>query len=192
MNIYTQKIRWKFLLFIGAIVIGVGSLLYTNRLVTELKAEEREKVELWAQATKKLIEIDIEETDFAFLWQVIENNNTVPVIMVNIEGDTLTTRNIDPAKLKNPESVQRQLKIMRAAHDPIEVPLEGETNYIYYRDSTILTKLRYFPYVQLGVILLFILVSYSPLVHPGRLSKIRYGWDYLKKPPTNWEPRLLL
>ena len=161
MNIYTQKVRWKFLLFIGAIVIGVGSLLYTNRLVEDLKAEEREKVELWAQATKKLIEMDVEETDFAFLWQVIENNTTVPVIMVDSKGDTITTRNIDPARLKNPESVRRQLKIMEAAHEPIISPIsEDEINYIYYRDSTILTKLQYFPYIQLGVILLFILVSY--------------------------------
>jgi signal transduction histidine kinase len=81
--------------------------------------------------------------------------------MVDYQGDTTTTRNIDPIKLKSPEALQRQLKKMKAAHDPIEVPLaEGEVSYIYYRDSTILTKLQYFPYVQLGVILLFIVVSY--------------------------------
>jgi len=160
-NIYTRKQRWKFLLFMGAIVIGVGSLLYTHRLVSELKAEEREKVELWAQATRKLIEIDIEETDFGFLFKVIENNNTVPVIMVDSEGDTISTRNLDPDKLKNPEYIRRQLKTMAAVHEPIEIPLSGgEKNYIFYRDSTILTKLLYFPYIQLGVILLFIIVSY--------------------------------
>ncbi len=161
MNIYTRKQHWKFLLFVGAIAIGVGSLLYTHRLVSELKDEEREKVELWAQATKKLIEMDITETDFGFLFKVIENNNTVPVIMVDSEGDTISTRNLDPAKLKNPEYIQRQLSTMSAVHEPIEIPLsEGENNYIYYRDSTILTKLQYFPYIQLGVILLFIIVSY--------------------------------
>lgn len=161
MNIYTRKLRWKYLLFTGAIVIGVGSLLYTHRLVSELKAEEREKVELWAQATRKLIEIDIDETDFGFLFKVIENNNTVPVIMVDSEGDITSTRNLDPDKLENPDYIRRQLKIMAAVHEPIEIPLvDGEKSYIFYRDSTILTKLQYFPYIQLGVILLFILVSY--------------------------------
>lgn len=161
MNIYIRKQRWKFLLFLGAILIGLGSLLYTHRLVNDLKAEEREKVELWAEATRRLIEMDIEETDFGFLFKVIENNNTVPVIMVDSEGDTISTRNLDPDKLKNPEYIRRQLRTMAAIHEPIEIPLsEGEKNFIYYRDSTILTKLQYFPYIQLGVILLFIIVSY--------------------------------
>lgn len=144
-----------------AIAIGVGSLLYTHRLVSELKAEEREKVELWAEATRQLIEIDIRETNFSFLFEVIENNNTVPVIMVDSLGDIISTRNLDPDKIENPEYIERQLKIMAAVHERIEIPLpDGEINYIYYRDSTILTKLQYFPYIQLGVILLFILVSY--------------------------------
>lgn len=142
-------------------LIGVGSLLYTQRLVAELKAEEREKVELWAEATRQLIELDISETNFGFLFQVIENNNTVPVIMVDQKGDTISTRNLDPVKLKNPNYVNRQLEIMANMHEPIEIPLpDGETDYIYYRDSIILTKLLYFPFIQLGVILLFILVSY--------------------------------
>ena len=161
MNIYTRKLRWKYLLFMVAIAIGVGSLLYTHRLVSELKAEEREKVELWAEATRQLIEIDIRETNFSFLFEVIENNNTVPVIMVDSLGDIISTRNLDPDKIENPEYIERQLKIMAAVHERIEIPLpDGEINYIYYRDSTILTKLQYFPYIQLGVILLFILVSY--------------------------------
>jgi len=161
LNIYTRKLRWKYLLFFGAIAIGVGSLLYTHRLVSELKAEEREKVELWAEATRQLIEIDIRETNFSFLFEVIENNTTVPVIMVDSLGDIISSRNLDPDKIENPEYIERQLKIMATVHERIEIPLpDGEINYIYYRDSTILTKLQYFPYIQLGIILLFILVSY--------------------------------
>lgn len=161
MNIYTQKIRWKFLLFVIAVVIGLTSLIYTQRLVRELKTEERKKVELWAKATKQLIELDITESDFEFLFEVIENNNTVPVILFGALGDTISTRNLDPVRKNNPEYLHRQLKKMNQVHEPIEIELSnGEKNYIYYKDSIILTKLAWFPFIQLGVIVLFIFVSY--------------------------------
>ena len=161
MNIYTQKIRWKFLLFVMAVVIGLTSLIYTQRLVRELKTEERKKVELWAKATKQLIELDITESDFEFLFEVIENNNTVPVILVDALGDTISTRNLDPVRKNNPEYLHRQLKKMNQVHEPIEIKLSNdEKNYIYYKDSIILTKLAWFPFIQLGVIVLFIFVSY--------------------------------
>lgn len=161
MNIYTQKIRWKFLLFVIAVVIGLTSLIYTQRLVRELKTDERKKVELWAKATKQLIELDITESDFEFLFEVIENNNTVPVILVGALGDTISTRNLDPVRKNNPEYLHRQLKKMNQVHEPIEIELSnGEKNYIYYKDSIILTKLAWFPFIQLGVIVLFIFVSY--------------------------------
>ena len=161
MNVYTQKIRWKFFLFVMAVVIGLTSLIYTQRLVRELKIEERKKVELWAKATKQLIELDITESDFEFLFEVIEHNNTVPVILVDALGDTISTRNLDPVRKNNPEYLHRQLKKMNQVHEPIEIELSnGEKNYIYYKDSFILTKLAWFPFIQLGVIVLFIFVSY--------------------------------
>ena len=161
MNVYTQKIRWKFFLFVMAAVIGLTSLIYTQRLVRELKTEERKKVELWAKATKQLIELDITESDFEFLFEVVENNNTVPVILVDALGDTISTRNLDPVRKNNPEYLHRQLKKMNQVHEPIEIELSnGEKNYIYYKDSFILTKLAWFPFIQLGVIVLFIFVSY--------------------------------
>ncbi len=161
MNVYTQKIRWKFFLFVMAAVIGLTSLIYTQRMVRELKTEERKKVELWAKATKQLIELDITESDFEFLFEVIENNNTVPVILVDALGDTISTRNLDPVRKNNPEYLHRQLKKMNQVHEPIEIELSnGKKNYIYYKDSFILTKLAWFPFIQLGVIVLFIFVSY--------------------------------
>ncbi|GAJ07579.1 unnamed protein product, partial [marine sediment metagenome] len=81
-----------------AAVIGLTSLIYTQRMVRELKTEERKKVELWAKATKQLIELDITESDFEFLFEVVENNNTVPVILVDALGDTISTRNLDPVR----------------------------------------------------------------------------------------------
>jgi len=160
---YKYKIRLKYILLIIAVIIGVSSLLYTNRLVKELKLEEKKKVELWAEATQQLIELDLNDTvtNINFLVKVIENNSTVPVILMNEKGDTTTTRNLRSKRLKNPKYLARQVEIMKKEHDPIEIVLgNDEKNYIYYKDSLILTKLAYFPYVQLGVIILFILVAY--------------------------------
>jgi hypothetical protein len=161
MNIYTRKIRWKFIIFLSAVLIALGSLFYTNKLVRQLKQEEKNKVELWAKATEQLIDLDITKTDFGFLFEVIENNNTVPVILVNTDNEIVSTRNLDPAKENNYDYLERQLKKMKKQHEAIEFSIgDNSNNYIYYKDSILLSKLELFPFVQLGVIILFILVSY--------------------------------
>lgn len=161
MNIYTRKTRWKFILFLSAVLIALGSLYYTQKLVSQLKQEEKDKVELWAKATRQLIDLDITESDFGFLLEVIENNNTVPVILVNSEDEIISTRNLDPARENNPDYQQRQLKKMKSQHEPIEFSIGDNGNsFIYHKDSIILSKLKIFPFIQLGVIILFILVSY--------------------------------
>jgi len=161
MNIYTRKIRWKFIIFLSAVLIALGSLFYTNKLVRQLKQEEKNKVELWAKATEQLIDLDITETNFEFLFEVIENNNTVPVILVNSDNEIVSSRNLDPSKENNNDYIERQLKKMKKQHEAIEFSIgDNSNNYIYYKDSILLSKLELFPFVQLGVILLFILVSY--------------------------------
>jgi len=127
MNIYTRKIRWKFALLLSAILIAVGSLFYTNKL----------------------------------LFEVIENNNTVPVILVNSDNEIVSSRNLDPAKENNHDYLARQLQKMKKQHKGIEFSIgDNSNNSIYYKDSILLSKLELFPFVQLGVIILFILVSY--------------------------------
>ncbi len=129
--------------------------------MNELKEEERKKVELWASATKQLIDLDNPDANIDFLFQVIENNNTVPVVLADSKGDTISTRNIDVHRLKNTKYFEKLMRKMKSEHEPIEILLGNDVrNYIYYKDSLILTKLKYYPFVQLGVIMLFILVSY--------------------------------
>lgn len=161
MNIYRKKQRWKLLLLIGAFIIGMGSLWYTNLLVERLSYEEKKKVELWAEATRLLATADISEQNFGFLLQVIQNNRTVPVILVNGDDEIVSYRNLDSIKSENQYYLEKQLTIMKEENLPIVIDLIGdEKNYIYYKDSTLLTQLTYYPLIQLGVILLFILVSY--------------------------------
>jgi nitrogen-specific signal transduction histidine kinase len=161
LNLYARKQRWKLLLLFAALFIGAASLWYTNRLVENLSEEERKKVELWAEATRKLGDINDLNADVDFLSTVINNNTTIPVLLTDEKGEMISYRNLDSVKVEDPEWVHRQREEMMAQHAPILIALyEGQKNYIYYRDSVLLTKLRYYPYFQLTVIALFLLVSY--------------------------------
>lgn len=161
MNIYTKKQRWKLLLLIAAILIGALSLWYTNRLVKRLSEEERKKVELWAQGTRELATMTDDGGPIGFIFEVITNNNTVPVILANEENEIISFRNLDSLKSREPKYLEQQLAKMKEERAPIVISLpNGQENYIYYRESLLLTQLRYYPYFQLGVIALFLLVSY--------------------------------
>ncbi|PLX01162.1 MAG: hypothetical protein C0594_14040, partial [Marinilabiliales bacterium] len=142
MNIYLRKQRWKFLLFIAAVIIGVTSLWYTNKLVNKLAQEERKKVELWAEATKQLANINDPNLNFSFLLEVITTNETVPVILTNENNKVESHRNLDSVKALNEEYLMAQLEIMKEEHEPIEITLvNGHKNFIYYKDSTLLVQL---------------------------------------------------
>lgn len=167
MDIYYRKQRWKLYLFLFAAIIGIGSLLYTNQLVKLLAHEEKKKIELWAEATRQLADLsditepDIPQKDIGFPLQVVEYNTTIPVIIADQEDNILYYRNMDSLKMLNPDYSRRQLGKMKSESEPIAIELgESIVQYVYYRNSTLLVQLTYYPYVQLGVILLFILVAY--------------------------------
>lgn len=161
MNLYTQKQRWKIFLLVAALFIGATSLWYTNRLVKSLSEEEKKKVELWAEATRKLADINDVNVDLNFLSNVISNNTTIPVLLTDENGEIISYRNLDSLRMLNPEFALKELNLMKSQHAPIPISLfDGQKNFIYFKDSTILTNLRYYPYFQLTVIALFLLVSY--------------------------------
>ena len=161
MDIYRKKTIWKFLLLIFAVIIGVGSLLYTGELVDDLKNEEREKAELLARTWRQLINSTGDEDYIGFLFSIIENNNTIPVILADENDNIIGYHNFDSLKLKDPVYLPSQLARLKEKSDPIIIDFgEGSRNYIYYKDSIILTRLIYYPYVQLAVIIMFILIAY--------------------------------
>ena len=160
MDIYRKKQRWKQILLMAAILIGVGSLWYTNRLVNHIEVTERKKVEIWAEAIRIMDLADF-DTDLAFPFSVIESNTHIPVILTDSDGDILNHKNLDSLKVEDSKYLRKQLDHARVENDSLVINLgQNEYQYIYYRDSILLRKLIFFPYVQLGVIILFILVSY--------------------------------
>ncbi len=160
MNIYTQKIRWKFLLFLSAVFIGVSSLWYTSRLVKNLAAEERKKIEIWTEAQEYITrEESIDQ--LGFYLKIIEGNESIPVIVVDSSDNVLFFRNLDSTLTSNPLYIRKKLHKLKQEQEPILINIsDKEKQYLYYDKSTIITRLTYYPYVQLAIILLFIIVSY--------------------------------
>ncbi len=160
MKFFRNKNRWKLFLLLFAVSIGMGSLIYTENLVKKLKVEERENIEMWSEAQRLLSLADTSQ-NVDFLFSIIENNNTVPVILTDENDSIIAARNFDESKLGDPEYLKKNLKNIKEKNKPIVNNLEqGHFNLIYYKDSIILTMLIYYPYVQLGIIIMFILVSY--------------------------------
>lgn len=161
MKIYSSKLKWKWWLFVAAVAIGVGSLLYTQYLSKKLSIEERKKVELWAEALKYLKNVGYDENS-NFIFKILKDNKTVPVILVANDKKTIvSTRNLDSTKVDKPKYLKRQLELMKEEREPIVIEIsEKEKNYVYYRDSVILNELYYYPIIQLGVMGLFIFIAY--------------------------------
>jgi len=149
------------LLLIFAVIIGIGSLVFTTNLVSKLKIEERRKVELWAEATQLLSLADTTQ-NIEFMSSIIDNNNTVPVILTDELYNIISSKNFNPEKIrKNPKYLDNTLQKIKEDREPIIIDLGGSHyNMIYYKDSIILTMLMYYPYIQLGIIAMFLLVSY--------------------------------
>lgn len=156
-----RRFTWKAMLLIVAVVIAIASLWYTNTLVAKIADEEEHKVQLWAEATKQLASSNNTSKDISFLFRVIKDNETVPSLLLNDKKELISFKNMDSLLINSPEKLAGQIKKMEVKHKPIVFTIFGGTkNYVYYKDSAILTQLRYYPYVQLGIIFLFILVSY--------------------------------
>ncbi len=180
MNIYRNRSKWKILFFLFAIIIGIGSLIYTQYLVRSLKAEERKKVEMWAEATRLINSADSTQ-NLEFLFSIIENNSTVPVILTDGHDNIIAARNIEQGKIEDPGFMGQKLEKMKSSGKPIIIDLgNGFTNHIYYKDSIILSQLIYYPYIQLGFIILFILVSFLALSSSRRAEQSRV-WVGLSK-----------
>jgi signal transduction histidine kinase len=178
LHIYTRKQRWKFLLLAGALIIGIATTWYSNAMVKKLENEEQLKIETWAEATNQMTRVDPEKNGdyFEFLLRITVNNNTIPVITVDQEGNKLTARNLqiydtlyqptdggrnlNNLNQKSLKYLDRQLAKMKSQHDPIVIDLGNTKQYIYYKDSYILTRIQLYPFVQLAVVFIFIILAY--------------------------------
>ncbi|MBO7255270.1 MAG: HAMP domain-containing histidine kinase [Paludibacteraceae bacterium] len=155
-NIYTSRSILRYIFIIFSIVIVVASIYVMNLLVERLSAEERARIELWADATRELIRTDNLDSDLSFVQKVIESNHTIPVVLADEDGNVLFARNIEDVDMDKTVVADFDFK-----YEPIQVDFDDATKqYIYYNDSKLLWQLSFFPIVQIGVIVFFLLLMF--------------------------------
>lgn len=180
MDFYGKKNLWKFILFVFAVLIGAATLWYTETFLDELREQEVKKVQQFAMAIHNILDADV-ETDITFEQDIIRSNNTIPIIMTDENGNVIEARNIDEQKRNNPDWIKKKLAEMEREVTPIKITVSDDiTQYLYYQNSILLTKLRYYPLVLLGVISLFIIIAYIAFSN-ARKSEQNQVWNGLAK-----------
>ena len=173
MQAYERKRLWKIILLMAAIAIGGFSLWYTRSMVKELAAQEDKKIKLWANATRQLGLIE-NNMDINFLLDIIKDNETIPTILVDDNGKIVATRNLDSLQLADSAYLYQTLQEMKEEHEPIKI-IYDETNNrfndLYYKNSTILNDLKTYPFIQLGLISFFAIMSYLALSSSRRAEQ---------------------
>ena len=182
---WTDRLRHIRLLFmLVAALIAAGFLLVSHLLVRDLSKEESARMELWAEAMRALNGAD-EHTDLALVLKVINENHTIPVIVINKQGHVQTYRNVELNGKTHSDSLKdavSQAERMRAEGHFVRIVLDTRRDYIdvCYADSLLLRRLSYYPYVQLAVILLFACLAIFTLLTLKRAEQNRV-WVGLSK-----------
>ena len=181
MNWFSNFRYIKYLLIIVAAAIAAVSLLVSNSLVEDLKLEEERKMEVWASAMGSLISAE-ENADVSLEQEILSGNSTIPVVLTDASGSIMQYNNIElDAGADTLSVLMERAANMRREGRVIPIPLGdlGE-QYACYDDSMILTKLSFYPYVQLAVVLLFFLVSFVAILNSKRAEQNRV-WVGLSK-----------
>lgn len=190
---WTDQIRRvKILLVFAAVVIAVASLVVSHILIRDLAMEEHNKMEVWAEAMRTLNRAD-ENTDINLVLKVINGNNTIPVIVLDSNGNVQAYRNIDIKDCENAEDTMRFVQYMgrklmredrdiRIAIDDSNTDSISSADYINvcYDDSVMLRRLASYPYIQLGVVMIFVVIAIFALLTSKRAEQNKV-WVGLSK-----------
>ena len=187
-DFYTSQFTIKWLILLVASLIGVGSIIYTNQLVDELKARESENINLWTQAVEFSSKGELDSNDPALTFisnNIIAPENSIPVILVDSKtNEILLSRNLD--NLEEAE-LEDMLDKMKAENEPFTISVSNDFDgkvtdiqYVYYRNSYLLRQLGTYPYVQLSIIGIFAFIAYLAFNYSRRAEQNRV-WVGLAK-----------
>ena len=176
----------KIILVVAAVLISVASLFISQYLVRDLSIEERHKMEVWAEAMRSLNNAD-ENTDLNLVLKVIDGNNTIPVIVLDKDGEASTFRNISLEGKDYEDSMRcaaEKGQSMLKAGNAVKIYLDenGTDDFIYvcYDDSVMIKRLHSWPYIQLGIVMVFVVVAIFALLTSKRAEQNKV-WVGLSK-----------
>jgi len=158
-KIYQLSHRLRLIFIVAAALIVIASIFFTNRLTRQLAVEEHKKMEIWAGAMRQVI-LAGENTDINFFSEIIAGNTTIPVIMTDENDNLISSLNVKEPSSGVDKFYQKEIERLKRKNSHIEVRIDNTLQHIYYDDSLLLKQLRYFPYIQLGVIFIFLLIGY--------------------------------
>lgn len=190
---WTDQIRRvKIFLVLAAVIIAVASLVVSHILIRDLAREEHNKMAVWAEAMRTLNNAD-ENTDINLVLKVINGNNTIPVIVLDSNGDVQAYRNINLKTCNTPADSLRRVetlgKEMLADRQVIRIALNEDADSVSrsdeyinvcYADSVMLRRLASYPYIQLGVVMIFVVIAIFALLTSKRAEQNKV-WVGLSK-----------
>jgi len=155
---YKKKVLFKSIILLIGVVLIFIVLYLTKQLAEKIKIEEKKKVVLFAKTMEKIINSTSEDVSFYF--DIIKDNETIPIIIVDENEKILSFRNIDTTGKNIEESLRNELKEMKKYYHPIEINLSSQKQYVYYKDSLLLEKINFYPYVFIIISSVYVLISY--------------------------------
>lgn len=177
MDIYDMRRFGVIVFLILSLTVVAFFLYYSNNIVKDLGAQERARVQIWADATKELVTFESSADDdcagdIDFLLSIIRDNRTIPVLLTDDDGNILNHRNFDlpepvdsfqPLYLSQANALflEQKLEELRGTDNVIHIIIAPDNmQHLYYEDSKLLRRLSYFPYIQVGVMLAFVMIVY--------------------------------
>ena len=166
-NIYKTRQKFKIVFIVISLLLVTLFLYVSNKLVDDLSKEELNKMEIWAEATR--LAASDTNTDLGLILKILQSNSTIPVVIVDQDGQVMGTANISK---KDSISLEKIYHDFKDIGNVIEIPIDEETKqYLYYDDSVMLKYLALFPYVQLGVMILFLMICYIALMNSKKAEQ---------------------
>lgn len=184
---WTDKVRQvKILLVVTAIVIAIVSLVVSHSLVSDMSKEEENNMKVWAEALHTLNEAD-ENTDVSLVYSVILSNNTIPIVVLDKEMNVVDYRNVEVEGKTEKDSLQylrgvgkSYFKSGNYIRIDLGVGTDGDCQYVCYDESLMLKRLAAYPYIQLGVVLIFVVIAILVLLYSKRAEQNKV-WVGLSK-----------
>ncbi|NLR61340.1 HAMP domain-containing histidine kinase [Chitinophaga polysaccharea] len=171
---FKQFIGWKFVLTSVAVLIIGTTIWFVSNLSKNIQDEERKKVATWVEANRELLRTET-DANLNLAIDIVTNNTTIPLILTDEEGKILDSRNFDSLRIvQDPNFLPQELKAFKKQHPPFIMEVDAKQklyNYIYYGDSLILRQIRYYPYIQLIVVTLFIGIVLFALSSTNRATQ---------------------
>lgn len=174
-----NKVLLRYIFIIVAVLIVIGSLVVSNHLVKNLSKEERNKMEIWAEATKELTS-NTDSANVNLILLIVKSNTTIPVIHYDKKENIYTSVNLELPSVNEQEFLKKKAARFERKHEPILIEITDFDQYIYYDDSHTLKQLQIYPYIQLGVLALFMVTAFFALYTTMRMEQDRL-WVGLSK-----------